>query len=225
MENNAQNPEILFRDGYIAVCRKPAGMLATDEPGGLPEFVKKASNKKEIFVVHRLDREVSGLIVYALTPKAASILSSQITDGSFEKQYYAVVHGEPEQPDGRLEDLLYHDPRTNKTFIVDRERKGVRKAELEYKTLETKDGLSLLQIHLISGRTHQIRVQFGSRKLPLCGDRRYGSGKEDCDIALLSEVLRFVHPKTGEKLEFSVKPLNQSPWNLFSVLKNDDENN
>lgn len=223
MDDNVKNvaaqgktePVILFRDAYVAVCVKPAGMLSTDEEGGLCEYVKRASNKKEVFVVHRLDRETSGLIVYALTKKAAAILTEQINDGSFRKEYFAVVHGAPEAAEGRMEDLLYHDSRTNKTFVTDRERKGVRRAELEYGVLAENGGATLVNVRLLTGRTHQIRVQFASRKLPLYGDRRYGSGKDKCDTALFSHKITFIHPKTGEKAEYTAVPEGSFPWTLF----------
>lgn len=210
-----KRPVILFRDAFIAVCVKPAGMLSHDAPGGMPEYLRKATNK-EVFCVHRLDRDVSGLCVYALTPKAASLLSAQMAEGQFVKEYLAVVHGAPQAAEGRMEDLLYHDMRSNKTFVTDKPRRGVREAALEYKILQTKNGLSLVQVHLLTGRTHQIRAQFASRKLPLCGDRRYGSGDDGCaNIALFSHRLGFVHPKTGEALTYTALPEITPPWNLF----------
>jgi len=200
--------EILFRDKYICVCQKPAGVLSTDDPGGMPELIRKATNVKDVFVVHRLDREVGGLCVYAMTQKAAAILSSQIADGTFEKEYYAVCHGCPSNDSGRMDDLLYHDPRTNKTFCVDKERKGVREASLEYMVTKRCETTSHVKIRLLTGRTHQIRAQFSSRKLPLCGDRRYGAGDDGWkNIALFSHRLAFIHPKTGERVEFE-----RTPW-------------
>ena len=208
---------ILFRDAFIAVCVKPAGMLSHDAPGGMPEYLRKATNK-EVFCVHRLDREVSGLCVYALTPRAAALLSAQIAEGQFVKEYLAVVHGAPQTAEGRMEDLLFHDMRVNKTFVTDKPRRGVREAALEYKILQTENGLSLVRVHLLTGRTHQIRAQFASRKLPLCGDRRYGSGDDGCaDIALFSCRLGFVHPKSGERMAYSAVPEKTAPWDGFAL--------
>ena len=208
---------ILFSDNSILVCIKPSGVLSTDEPGGMPELLRDALKEKDADIrsVHRLDRVVGGLMVYARSQAAAASLSRQITDGSFRKEYLAVVHGTPQEMEGTMEDLLFRDSRENKTYVVKRMRKGVRPAALEYSVLARKDGLSLVRIHLLTGRTHQIRAQFSSRSMPLAGDRKYGAANDGCEIALWSSRLCFSHPQTGKKLDFSQNPSGGYPWSLF----------
>jgi len=198
---------IIYLDSHIAVCLKPAGI--TSQSPGMPERLAEEIGAAEpLSAVHRLDRDVSGVMVYARTGEAAAALSAQITDGSMKKEYLAVLCGEPPES-GELCDLLYHDPRTNKSFVTDRMRRGVREARLEYRILERRDGRSLARILLHTGRTHQIRVQFGSRKWPVAGDARYGGGKGK--IALFSCALTFRHPATGEEMHFEA-PLPEGMW-------------
>ena len=207
---------ILWQDESLACCEKPAGILSEGE---LPALVREACGCPAAFLVHRLDRDVGGAMVTAKTQKAAAALSAQIQNGQFQKEYLAVVCGCPKEPDGTLRDLLFHDAKKNKTFVVRRERKGVREAVLSYRVLaHTADApfgeASLVCIRLETGRTHQIRVQFASRQLPLAGDRRYG-GRGICGIALWSRRISFLHPVTGESLEITAPPPDQFPWNLF----------
>ena len=172
----------------------------------------------DIYCVHRLDRAVGGVMVYARTAAAAAALSRQIAACQFHKEYLAVVQGRPEEDSAILRDLLFWDRTKNKSFVVKRQRGGVKDAELEYSMLEALPELSLLRVILHTGRTHQIRVQFSSRALPLVGDRKYGRGDEDgCAIALWSYRLRFFHPQTGVPLEFSLLPPDSAPWTDFSL--------
>ena len=203
--------EILYEDAQIVVCIKPAGVLS--EEGGMPGLLRGQTGAGEICCVHRLDRAVGGLMVYAKSRAAAASLSRQITEGSFEKRYLTVCRGTaPEQ--GEMRDLLYHDPRTNKSFVVKRMRRGVREAALRYERLAERNGLSLVRVELLTGRSHQIRVQFASRKLPLLGDRRYGGGEGE--IALWSSELRFLHPQDGAALRFTAPPPEKDPWTRFT---------
>lgn len=167
-----------------------------------------------LFPVHRLDRGVGGVMVYAKTQKAAAALSAAIQNRTFEKEYLCVVHGCPQEPAGIYEDLLLHDRTRNKTFVVDRMRGGVKKASLDYRVLESSGDLSLIRVHLHTGRTHQIRVQFASRKTPLLGDGKYGGGSGQ--IALWSWHLAFPHPVTKKPLTFSHLPQGQ-PWDSFPL--------
>ncbi len=201
--------EILYLDDQIIVCSKPSGVLSEGEgadclPTLLSEHLSEHGEQNtKIFPVHRLDRETSGVMVFARTSKAAASLCAQITDGEFKKQYLALVHGTPDTPTGAFSDLLYYDRRLGKSFAVDRERKGVKHAELDYEVLSSKGGLTLVRVRLHTGRTHQIRVQFASRGMPLAGDRRYGAPKSNFRrIALHSHTLSFSHPKSGEALTF-----------------------
>ena len=203
---------ILFEDPSLLVCEKPAGVLS--EEGGMPELLREATGAKEICCVHRLDRETGGLMVYAKTKQAAAELSAAIAAGKLEKEYLAVVQGRPE-PAGTLRDLLYRDQAKNKSYVVQRMRRGVREAELSYRLLAEREGLSLLRVRLVTGRSHQIRVQFASRGMPLVGDGKYGSAWRDRGLALWSTALSFPHPVTGEALRRELPPPADWPWSLF----------
>lgn len=205
--------ELIYKDTDIVVCVKPPRVLSTDEPGGVPDLVRQAlgDEKADIRTVHRLDRVVSGLMVLARNPQAASELSRQIREDEFQKEYLAVIHGEPEE-NGRLEDLLFRDKARKMTMVVDQEGKGVQPASLRYQVLQRKNGLSRVRIQLETGRTHQIRVQFSSRGMPLVGERKYSLLEDPCEIALWSYRLAFAHPTTGEKMEFALEPPKIYPW-------------
>lgn len=208
--------EILYCDDRIVVCVKPAGVLSTDEPGGLPELVRQELEEPDAVVrtVHRLDQAVSGLMVLARTARAASDLSAQIRDGSFEKEYLAVVHGQP-PAEGALRDLLYRDRARRMTLVSDKPGKDVQPAELTYQALSADEEMSLVRVRLLTGRTHQIRVQFASRGWPLVGDKKYGTDPSEHPIALWSCHLGFCHPRTGERLVFDKEPPAVQPWTRF----------
>lgn len=209
--------EILYRDEELLVCIKPGGVLSTDEPGGLPSLLREQLGIDCVLTVHRLDRVVSGLMLLALSPKAASALSQQIMDRRFGKEYLAIVHGVPDSPAGSFEDLLSRDKAERKTYVVDAMAKGVQKAILDYKTLATAKDTALVSVSLRTGRTHQIRCQFASRCLPLVGDRKYSLLEDDCGIALWSHKLSFVHPRTGEAMSFTAPPPEVYPWTDFAA--------
>lgn len=205
---------ILYEDRELVICEKPAGVLS--EEGGMPDLLREATGCREIFCVHRLDRETGGLMVYAKTRRAAAGLSAAIAAGQLQKEYLAVVQGEPEEQ-GILRDLLYRDAAKNKSYVVKRMRRGVREAELRYRRLETREGLSLVRVALKTGRSHQIRVQFASRGMPLVGDGKYGSAYRDRSLALWSAVLAFPHPVTGERISRTLPPPADRPWSLFDL--------
>ncbi len=209
--------EIIYQDADILVCIKPARVLSTDEPGGLPELLREAlgNPKADIRTVHRLDRVVSGLMVLARNAKAASELSRQIRDGQFEKEYLAVFHGVPAENTGTLRDLLGRDKARRMTFVAAEPAKGVQEAVLHYQVEAADNGLTKVKIQLETGRTHQIRVQFASRGLPLVGERKYAEINDPCEIALWSHRLMFTHPATGKPVEFVQEPPDTYPWNLF----------
>ena len=200
--------EIVYQDEYLLVCLKPAGVASTDLPALLGE---QLGLQAPLRTVHRLDQPVQGLMVLAKRKHTAADLSRQIMAGEFEKEYLAVVHGCPEAPQGEFCDLLGRDKEKRLTFVAAEPGKDVQQARLSYRVEAKGEGLSRVRIWLHTGRTHQIRVQFASRGMPLVGDKRYGKG-EDCDIALLSCRLGFAHPKTGKKLEFSCDPPDTFPW-------------
>ncbi len=186
----------------------------------MPSLLKDEAGCDPVYPVHRLDRTTQGVMVYALSEDAARRLSAMIQQGQLEKTYLAVVEGVPEGSQGEYTDLLYFDRRKNKSYVVKRERKGVKQARLQYEVLQTivHEGkqISLLRIRLMTGRTHQIRVQFASRKTPLVGDRRYGSHIPADHIQLCSAGLSFTHPFTGEDLSFSYEPTD-GYFNRFNL--------
>lgn len=203
---------ILYADEDIVVCVKPARVLSTDEPGGLPELLRQELDTQNFRTVHRLDRVVSGLMVVARNAASASALSRQIREDSFEKEYLAVLHGAPEEAAGRLCDLLLRDKARKMTFVATEPGKDVQPAALQYRLLSSNNGLSKVRIRLETGRTHQIRVQFASRGFPLVGERKYSEMNDPCEIALWSYRLSFCHPRTGENMEFTLEPPMEYPW-------------
>ena len=226
--------KILYEDADIVVLDKPAG-LSSEE--GVPAALREHWNAPDAFVgvVHRLDTGVCGLMVFARTPKAAAALSRQITqsqeayavqDGraegraeapQFVKRYRAVIAGVPDETlpaAGTLRDYLFKDSRRGRVFPVSRPRKGVREAVLEYRIVQEAADASLAEITLHTGRTHQIRVQFASRKHPLHGDGKYGSRVKG-SIALQSCGLQFVHPASGKPLTFTLPLPEGDAWKKF----------
>ena len=205
--------ELVYVDDDILVCLKPARVLSTDEPGGVPDLCREALGdpKADVRTVHRLDRVVAGLMVLARNAKAASELSRQIREDEFEKEYQAVVHGQAEQK-ATLRDLLGRDKARRMTFVAAEPAKGVQEAVLDYWLLAKAEDMSRVQIRLHTGRTHQIRVQFASRNMPLVGERKYSERNDPCEIALWSYRLGFTHPRTGEKMEFVHEPPACYPW-------------
>jgi len=215
--------KILYEDRDIIAVSKPAGVLSElsgnkqSVPLYLTQYLQGRGHKSEVFTVHRLDRDVAGVMVLARTPKAASSLSGQIANRKVTKKYLAVIKGVPEKNEGILNDLLFRDAAKGKTYVVDRMRKGVRDASLAYKVLAVKEGFSLVEIELFTGRTHQIRVQFASRDLPLYGDGRYGSKDSGHTPALFCKMMAFSHPYTGKEVKIEDMPdASAYPWNVFS---------
>ncbi|MBO5089553.1 MAG: RluA family pseudouridine synthase [Clostridia bacterium] len=195
--------EVLYSDEHIVVCIKPVGILSQADSLGGESMITLLSKMYgcEIYPLHRLDKGVSGVMVYAKTKFAAAKLSQDIAEHRFKKEYLAVVHGVPENS-GEMVDLLFKDSRKNKSFVVDRKRKGVKEASLQYKLIKTDGQNSLVEILLHTGRTHQIRVQFAFRKMSLLGDKKYGADDEYKNIALFSYRISFNHPKTNEQITF-----------------------
>ena len=206
--------ELIYVDDDILVCLKPARVLSTDEPGGVPDLAREALGDKsaDVRTVHRLDRVVSGLMVLARNAKAASELSRQIREDEFQKEYLAVVHGRPAENTGTERDLQGRDKARKMTYVAQEPAKGVQEAVLDYQVLNTASGMSRVQIRLHTGRTHQIRVQFASRGMPLVGERKYSELNDPCEIALWSYRIGFTHPKTGERMEFTQEPPDVFPW-------------
>lgn len=201
---------IIFQDDHIVIAIKPYGVLseAHDTQPNLPAMLREQCGC-EVYPVHRLDKTTHGVMVFAKTRESAAKLSALIQKGEVEKTYLAVVEGVPEER-GEMTDLLYFDRSKGKSYVVRRERKGVKQASLIYERLSTGElngvTVSKVRIRLLTGRTHQIRVQFASRQMPLVGDRRYGSHIDAKNIALCAAELLFPHPITGEKLRFTCDP-------------------
>lgn len=209
--------ELIHVDKDIVVCVKPARVLSTDEPGGLPDLVREALGdpSADIRTVHRLDRVVSGVMVLARNAKAASELSRQIREDAFQKEYLAVVHGCPSEPEGTMTDLLWRDKARRMTMVAEAPGKGVQEAVLDYRVLASEKDMALVQISLRTGRTHQIRVQFSSRGMPLVGERKYAVLEDPCEIALWSHQIAFTHPGTCKWVVFSKEPPESFPWNVL----------
>lgn len=190
--------EILHSDENIIVIIKPVGL---DSEHDVPAVLQSEVGG-EVFTLHRLDKNVGGVMVYARNKKTAAVLSKAIQDGRMVKEYLAKVHGTPEES-GVLEDLLFKDSKKNKVFVVKRQRAGVKKAKLEYKRLSEGEE-SLVHIRLYTGRSHQIRVQFSSRGFPLVGDHKYGSKSSEKEPELFSHRITF--PYKGEDVSFEATP-------------------
>ena len=215
--------DILYSDDNIIFCIKPAGVLSQSDDKGranMPSMLGEICGC-EVYPVHRLDLEVSGVMVFAKNAKAAakmSLLTASHED--FKKEYLAIVEGETPE-NGVLEDLLYHDKNKNKTYVVKRERKGVKKAKLSYERLGVADSevgkISLVKVRLYTGRTHQIRVQFASRGFPLVGDRRYGASPSDDRICLFSHKIEFISPFDGKLISVTSLPEKQGIWTKFDI--------
>ena len=211
---------VLFEDSHIIVVEKPPFLVceSTAKKDGLADLLEEKTGGY-IGTVHRLDRGVGGVMVYAKTPAAAAKLSAAVQARELKKEYLAVVRGKPSPVSGEMRDLLFHDRRQNKTFVVERQRAGVKEALLEYDTIENittarGEECSLVHVLLHTGRTHQIRVQFASRGHSLLGDGKYGARGDNRQIALFATRLAFSHPVTRKKMEFEV------PWDALSDILN-----
>ena len=190
--------ELLFHDKHIAVCVKPVGLDSEHE---VPAALKKALGG-DIYPIHRLDKNVGGVMVYARTKQASAALSKAVQEGTMVKEYVAMVHSDPGDQ-GDWSDLLWKDSAKNKVFVVKRERKGVKKARLEFTRLSEGER-SLVRVRLHTGRSHQIRVQFASRGFPLVGDHKYGARDDASAPMLFSCCLTF--PYGGQQRRFESLP-------------------
>ncbi len=216
-------PIILYEDAHLVVCRKPVDYLSEDDgsvkcmPCWLREHYRQAGKPDYIATVHRLDKITGGVMVFSRRKEITGKLTALVAQHQITKEYLAVLRGHPEKDEATLTDLLFRDAAHNKSFVVQRMRKGVREASLSYRLLGKTDALSLVRVQLHTGRTHQIRVQFSSRQLPLLGDIRYGSKDSGCTAALWSYRLAFIHPVTGKSVDVTLPPPDQYPWHLFTA--------
>ncbi len=210
---------ILYQDGAIAVAVKPANMLSQPDRTGAPSITSLLSQQlgREVFPIHRLDRAVGGVMIFALNRSAAGKLSALIGTDAFEKEYLAVVHGVPVEKSGKLTDYLAHDAAKNMTYVVSEKDRNAKIAELSYTLLQSDEEFSLIRVRLHTGRTHQIRVQFSSRNMALAGDGKYGA-RDRMGLALWSYRLTFKDPFTKKRRTFTALPDGETtPWNLFSA--------
>jgi 23S rRNA pseudouridine1911/1915/1917 synthase len=220
--------EILYKDKNLVAVYKEAGIASASDPCGdkdamaiIREMLRRDNESDELYLIHRLDRVVGGVLVYARSAKYAALLSELVALGRAEKEYIAVVEGEADS-EGVMEDLLYKDARTGKAFVVDRKRNGVKSAKLSYELIakkQTEKGFfSLVRIRLVTGRFHQIRVQFSHRKMSIVGDGKYGSKDNLAKMpALFASRLSF--SAEGRDYEFKKMPDTEDyPWNCFKEL-------
>lgn len=220
---------VIYEDNHLLVVEKPVNVLSQGDDTNdkdmvnlLKNYLKVKYNKPgNVFVglVHRLDRPVGGIMVFAKTSKAASRLSEQVRNKSFKKTYRAVLNGNMKKDKDILKDYLYKNKKTNMVSVVNKNHKDAKDAELSYETISKNEKFSMVQVDLKTGRPHQIRVQFSSRNHSLFGDQRYGQhiNKKGDQIALWSYKIEITHPTTKEKMEFICNPPNNYPWNLFEV--------
>jgi 23S rRNA pseudouridine1911/1915/1917 synthase len=217
--------KILFEDSEVIVLVKPVGVPSeTTQNGekGILDLLKNQQELKDVYLLHRLDRNVGGVMVFSKTKKSAAHISKQIQENTFKKTYLAIADGIIEEKQGIYKDLLFKDSSKNRSYVVNRMRKGVKEASLEYVVLNENNNKSLVKVTLHTGRTHQIRVQFSSRKTPLTGDGHYGSSDRNCKIALHSHRISFLHPKTKSEVTFESLPdFSEYPWNLFGEIINE----
>ena len=202
--------EILENGLDTVLCVKPVGVSAQGDGADCLPKILASQLGCEVFPVHRLDQAVGGVMVFAKTPSAAARLSKAVQEGTMQKEYLAVLEKRPEADSGTLEDLLYHDRFKNKTYVVNRERKGVKKAKLSYRVLAEIDGRCLVHVRLYTGRTHQIRVQFASRGCPLVGDGKYG-GRVKANVPALWSYALTIGKKRVCRL-----PSETGAWEAFS---------
>lgn len=219
--------KILYEDNHLLVAEKPVNVLSQSDDTGDPDMlallkedIKLRHNKPgDVYLglVHRLDRPVGGVMVFARTSKAASRLSEQIRCREFKKTYAAVIHGLPARSREQLQHWLWKDEKTNTVKIVPQAFNGAKEAILDYEVIASRDGLSLVRVNLHTGRSHQIRVQLSQIGHALFGDQKYGEklNKPGQQIALWSWGIELIHPTRKEVMEFKAYPPNTFPWNLF----------
>lgn len=222
---------VLYEDNHIIVVLKPQNIPCCEDESKdvdllsvIKEHVKEKENKQgNVYVglVHRLDRVTGGVMVYAKSSKAASRLAEQMQTGGFEKKYLTVLVGEPKENKATLTDYMKKNAVNNMVYVCGQSVDGAKFAELEYKVLDKKNGLTLTEVKLHTGRSHQIRVQMSHRGIPVYGDMRYGGeNAKKGKIALWATVLAFNHPVSKERLVFKIEPpKDETPWNLFDVSK------
>ena len=221
--------KILYEDKYLLVCEKPVGVESQMSSSGKEDMITLLSEYRRgkgedgyVGLVHRLDTATGGAMVYSKQENITGKISGILNSSDYEKEYLAIVHGAPEHIEGEFRDLLYHDKLKNKSFVVKKSRNGVKEAILIYQLIDSVesdvgDKISLVRVRLVTGRTHQIRVQFASRGMALLGDGKYGSRDNKASLALWSHRLAFTHPITKKRIEVISEPSRDYPWSLFDL--------
>ena len=222
--------KVIYEDNHIIVVIKPQNIPSQEDESKdkdlltmVKDYIKVKENKPgNVYVglVHRLDRPTGGVMVFAKTSKAASRLTQEIQEGNLTKNYLAVVNGKPREKRAKLVNFLQKNARTNTVMVVPELTTGAKRAELNYEVVEEKEKVSLVKVELITGRSHQIRVQMKHIGCPIYGDVRYGGDKlaKGHNLALWSYELKFIHPTTKENMTFKVYPPEEIvPWNVFNL--------
>ena len=222
---------ILHEDNHIIVVLKPQNIPSCEDESkdkdmltAIKEYIKVKYNKTGnvyLGLVHRLDRPTGGVMVFAKSSKAAARLTEQMKDGDFEKKYYALLVGEPKEEKATLIHYLKKNAVNNMVYVCPQTVSGAKYAELDYKILNSKDGLSLADVRLHTGRSHQIRVQMNAIGTPVYGDMRYGGEKAKKGyLSLWAYYISFTHPVSKERMVFRVQPPKDvNPWNKFETEK------
>ena len=219
--------KVIYEDNHIIVVEKIPNVPSQEDKTGdismmtlIKDYIKEKYNKPGnvyLGLVHRLDRPVGGVMVFAKTSKAASRLSHQVREKVFKKEYLAIVDGKLEKEKGTLEDYLYKDKKTNTSYVVSKDKKDSKLAKLDYEVIkyDKENNLSILKINLHTGRHHQIRVQLSNMGHSIYGDQRYGTRGKNKQIALWAYKIKFKHPTKNEEMEFICEPKKIGIWKIF----------
>lgn len=222
---------VIYEDNHIIVVEKPVNIPSQQDKTGdidmltiIKEYIKEKYNKPGnvyLGLVHRLDRPVGGVMVFAKTSKAASRLSEQVRNKDFKKEYLVVTDGKWEKENDILEDYLLKNEKNNLSKVVDKNKKNAKYAKLEYKVLKYREdiNLSVLKINLYTGRHHQIRVQLASRDHSIYGDNKYGTRGKGKQINLWAYKINFIHPISKKELTFKVLPKFEKSWKILEDIK------
>lgn len=228
--STVSNLDVLYEDNHIiAINKRPSDIVQGDKTGDTPlsETVKEWLRKKydkpgNVFtgVVHRIDRPVSGVVLFAKTSKALARLNAQFKDKDIQKTYWACVHGQPDLPEGTLVNFLVKDQAKNKSRVTSERTAGAKKAELKYNMRARSDRYTLLEVEPKTGRHHQIRVQLSAAGFPIKGDLKYGAQRSnpDASIHLHARMVKFVHPVSREIMEIKAPPPSDAIWDHFARL-------
>lgn len=228
MRKNSIEQDVLYEDNHLIILNKrPSDIVQGDKTGDEPlsevlkHYIGQKYNKPgEVFlgVVHRLDRPVSGALIFARTSKALTRLNNMLRDGEIHKTYWAVVKNQPPIPQDHLIQYLTRNPEKNKSFVHDKPVAGSQKAELKYRVISQSDGYYLLEIILLTGRHHQIRAQLAAMGCPVKGDLKYGFPRSNKGgfIHLHARTIEFVHPVKKENIKITAPPPDDKLWNFFS---------